>query len=115
MAGLGAYGAAALSASGRFVAVVTPSPVGTPPANHLLVHDVVGNTTATVLDVDASVFPDGIYGTPSISDDGRYIAFGLRSSSLFGGAAATSAQTEASPPKPCSRTRWGPDFPHSMA
>ncbi len=92
LAGVDAYGAAALSASGRFVVVVTPSPAGFPPVNHLLVHDVVGNTTSTVLDVDASIFPDGIYGTPSISDDGRYLAFGLRSSSLLGGAAATTAQ-----------------------
>jgi len=60
--------------------------------NHLLVHDLEAGATTTALSVSAAAFPDGIYGAPSISDDGRLVAFGLRSSTLLGGNASTTAQ-----------------------
>jgi Tol biopolymer transport system component len=90
--GFTGYGAAALSASGDYIAIVNATGSGNESLNRLWVHDVEANSTSNVLNVNASNFPDGIYGPPSISDNGRYIAFGLRSSTLLGGAASANPQ-----------------------
>jgi hypothetical protein len=92
LAGLNAYGGAALSASGRFVAIVVASGAGASFATDLLVYDGGTDTITTALSVSAATFPDGIGGVPSLTDDGRYVAFTIRSSTLLNGEASVTNQ-----------------------
>jgi hypothetical protein len=87
-----AYGAAALSRNGEYVAVTNGTGSGASAMNHVILHDAEANTTRTVFSMSAANFPEGIYSAPSISDNGHHIAFALRSSTLLGGAASARPQ-----------------------
>lgn len=92
LAGFTEYGATSMSASGEFIVIAIPSGSGETGMNHLIVHNVQANLNETALSVSSATYGDGIYGMPSISDNGRYISFGLRSSTLLGGSASAQPQ-----------------------
>ena len=75
--------AVTLSNDGAYIAYVTGI---TSPLTHMInVYNVQTQITSTVFSVDATIWPEGLANQLSMSGDGRYIAFGVRSAALLGG------------------------------
>ncbi len=90
--GFAGYGASSMSASGDYIALTIGSGSGDTGMNHLIVYDIEADRISTAFSMSSAAFGDGIYGTPSISDNGRYVSFGLRSTTLLGGSASAQPQ-----------------------
>lgn len=84
--------AAVLSPDGRYVAFIVVTGSGASTVGRVKLYDDQSGSTGELIAVPSGTFPEGLGGSLSLSDGAAALAFGLRSSSVGGGAAASYSQ-----------------------
>lgn len=85
------FGGAIITPDGRQVMWLSASGSGATAMNNIHYYDIVTRLSGIFFSASADPFPNGI-GQLSVSNDGRFVAFVLRSPTLLGGAASSNLQ-----------------------
>lgn len=78
-------GVSSVALSNDGTTIVYGTGTASPSADQLVSYNIPSGSTATLFSLDTTTFPDGIGSGLSVSDNGRYVAFSIRSAARLNG------------------------------